>query len=52
MPTCALRAEDLVALVKAKLPGNLDTSALDDLDAIMADARALAVARALAGPQV
>jgi DNA repair exonuclease SbcCD nuclease subunit len=41
------RAAELVALVKTKLPGGVDGGALDDLDAILADARVLAVARAL-----
>jgi exonuclease SbcD len=41
------RAGELVALVRAKLPGGLSETALDDLDAILSEARALASARAL-----
>jgi DNA repair exonuclease SbcCD nuclease subunit len=41
------RAGELIALVRAKLPGGLSETALDDLDAILGEARALASARAL-----
>jgi exonuclease SbcD len=47
-PEIRARAADLISLVKSKLPGGLADDALDDLDAILADARALAVARAVA----
>jgi len=42
-----MRASELIALVRAKLPGGLSEHALDDLDAILAEARSLASARAL-----
>lgn len=41
------RAGELVALVRGKLPGGLSETALDDLDAILAEARSLAAARVL-----
>ena len=43
------RAAELVALVRAKLPAGIGEGALDDLDAILAEARSLASARALGG---
>jgi DNA repair exonuclease SbcCD nuclease subunit len=44
-----LRAAELIALVRAKLPGGVGEGALDDLDAILAEARSVASARALGG---
>lgn len=40
-------AAALLALVKAKIPGGVDADALDDLDAILSDARTIALARSL-----
>ncbi len=42
------RAKDLVGLIKTRLPGNLATSELDDLDALIREARIVAIARASA----
>ncbi len=39
-------AGDIIALVKARLPGSIPTDALDDLDAILDDSRAVSIARA------
>jgi exonuclease SbcD len=44
------KAQDLLAMIRNKLPANLPTDDLDDLDAIFRDARALAVGRAT-GPE-
>lgn len=46
-PLLRKEAEETLARVLAKLPAGLDVSSLDDLGAIMSDARALATARAL-----
>lgn len=44
------QARDMIALVKSKMPAAFSEDGLDDLDSLLADARALATARALAGP--
>jgi DNA repair exonuclease SbcCD nuclease subunit len=43
------RAEKLLALVRSKLPGGIGDGALDDLDSILADARATASGRVMPG---
>jgi hypothetical protein len=42
----------LIDLLKSKMPGALTESSLDDINTILADARALAFARALSGEVV
>ena len=44
-----LRAAELIALVRAKLPAGIGEGALNDFDAVLAEARMLASARALGG---
>ncbi|MDB5594124.1 MAG: repair exonuclease [Hyphomicrobiales bacterium] len=43
------QARDMIALVKSKMPAAFSEDGLDDLDSLLADARALATARALNG---
>jgi exonuclease SbcD len=45
------QARDMIALVKSKMPAAFSEDGLDDLDSILADARALATARALTGAE-
>ena len=44
-----LRAAELIALVRAKLPAGIGEGAFNDFDVVLAEARVLASARALGG---
>ena len=48
-PGIRLELTKLIDLLKSKMPGALTESSLDDIDTILADARALVSARALSG---